>query len=255
MCGWRHKILCPGVQHTQEADLRAQMLWIGGDLAQRLRRRSEQHIVDNGLVLEGDDLDLLGHREHDVEVGHVERFGLTVREPLGARETLALWATFVAARIVRDALMATIAACLDVTAKSGGAATLDRDHGAPPRGGQRRAILITESRAEVAEYVRHFQPLVGHEPTRQAGTRSGTVGTSTSSDSSGLAVAQTLLVAIMRYCAVVLRLRWRSSSRIVRRSVAASSRCTANAWRTECGETRSPKPQCRRTCRQVKAIR
>src|SRR6202011_5809503 len=155
------KGLPPGVQHTQEADLRAQMLWIGGDLTQRLRRRSEQHIVDNGLVLEGDDLDLLGHCEHDVEVGHVEQFGLTVREPLGAHETLALWATFVAARVVRDALMATIAARLDVTAKSGGAATLDREHGAPPRGGQRRAILITESRAEVTEHVRHFQPLAG----------------------------------------------------------------------------------------------
>src|SRR6266851_3698451 len=106
------------------------MLWIGRDLTQRLRPRPEQDIVDDGLVLEGDDLDLLGHREHDVEVGHVEQFGLTVREPLGARETLALWATFVAARVVRDALMATIAARLDVTAKSGGAATLDRDHGA-----------------------------------------------------------------------------------------------------------------------------
>jgi hypothetical protein len=136
---------------------------IGGDLTQRLRRRSEQDIVDHGLVLEGDDLDLLGHREHDVEVGHVEQFGLTVREPLGARETLALWATFVAARVVRDALMATIAARLDVTAKSGGAATLDREHGAPPRGGQRGAILITESGAEVAEHVRHFQPFAGHD--------------------------------------------------------------------------------------------
>jgi hypothetical protein len=39
------------------------------------------------------------------------------------------------------------------------------------------------------------------------GTRSGAVGMTTFSDSSGLTVAQTLLVAIMRYCAVVLRLR------------------------------------------------
>ena len=45
------------------------------------------------------------------------------------------------------------------------------------------------------------------EPARQVGTRSGTPGTVTLSDSSGLAVAQTLLVAIMRYRAVVLRLR------------------------------------------------
>ena len=58
--------------------------------------------------------------------------------------------------------MTTIAALLEVTAESGGAATLDRDHGAPPGGGQRCAMLITERRAEVAEHIRHFQPLAGH---------------------------------------------------------------------------------------------
>ena len=36
--------------------------------------------------------------------------------------------------------------------------------------------------------------------------------------------ALVLIVAIMRYCAVVLRLRWPSSSWMVRRSVPASSR-------------------------------
>jgi hypothetical protein len=58
--------------------------------------------------------------------------------------------------------MAAIAATLDMTAESGGAATLNRGHGTPPRGGQRRAMLITERRAEVAEHVRHFQPLPYH---------------------------------------------------------------------------------------------
>ena len=64
--------------------------------------------------------------------------------------------------------MAAIAAPLNVTAESGGAATLDRDHGASPRGGQRRAILNAICRAEVAENIRHFQPLAGHE-TRPSG--------------------------------------------------------------------------------------
>ena len=59
--------------------------------------------------------------------------------------------------------MAAITAALDMTAESGGAATLDREHGAPPRRGQRRAMLITERRAEAAEHVRHFQPLANHE--------------------------------------------------------------------------------------------
>ena len=52
------QVLSPGVQHTKEANLRAQMLRIGGDGAQRLRRRPEQDIVDHGLVLERDGVDL-----------------------------------------------------------------------------------------------------------------------------------------------------------------------------------------------------
>ena len=106
------QILSPAVQHAEETDLRAQMLWIGGDDAQCLRRCPEQDVVDDGLVLERDDLDLLGHGEHNVT-----------------------------------------------------------------------------------------------EPAYQAGTRSGTVGIMTSSVSKGLTVAHTLSVAIMRYRAVVARLR------------------------------------------------
>jgi hypothetical protein len=79
------------------------------------------------------------------------------------------------------------------------AAALDREHGAPPRAGQRRAMLITESLAEAAEHIRHFQPSRATKAARQAGTRSGVVGGTALSDSSGLAVAHTLLVAIMRY--------------------------------------------------------
>ena len=59
--------------------------------------------------------------------------------------------------------MAAIAALLDVTAECSGAAVLDRGHGLPSRGRQRRTMLITESRAEVAEHIRHFQPLACHE--------------------------------------------------------------------------------------------
>ena len=57
------------------------------------------------------------------------------------------------------------------------------------------------------------------------------VPTGRGSRSSGLAVEQTVVVAIRRYCAVVARLRCPSRSWMVRRSVPASSRWTANAWR------------------------
>ena len=73
--------------------------------------------------------DLGRHGEHDVEVRHVEQLGLAVREPLRARQTLALGAVPVAAGVVSDPLMAALAASLDMTAERGGAAILDRAHG------------------------------------------------------------------------------------------------------------------------------
>jgi hypothetical protein len=64
--------------------------------------------------------------------------------------------------------MAAIPAALDMTAESGSAAILDREQGAPLRGGQRHALPIAESRAEAAEHIRHFQALAGHR-TRASG--------------------------------------------------------------------------------------
>jgi hypothetical protein len=155
--------LSPGVQHTEEADLRPEMLRVGGDGAQHLRRRSEQNVVNYRLVLKRDDLDLRRHGEHDVEIRHIEQFRLTVLQPLRPRQTLALRAIAVATRVEGDALMAALAALLDVTAERSGATGLDRGHGTPLCRGQRRTVPITKSRTEVAEHVRHFQPLAGHE--------------------------------------------------------------------------------------------
>src|SRR5215213_2753330 len=48
-----HQVLSPGVQHSQKADLRAQVFGIRGDRVQCFGRRSEQDVVDDNLVLEG----------------------------------------------------------------------------------------------------------------------------------------------------------------------------------------------------------
>src|SRR5271155_2892564 len=45
----------------------------------RLGARLEQEVVDDGLVLVGDDADLRRQREHDVEVGHLQQLGLVLR--------------------------------------------------------------------------------------------------------------------------------------------------------------------------------
>ena len=67
------------------------------------------------------------------------------------------------ARVVRYALLTAIAAALDMTAESSGAASFDRERGPPLRRRQRRVMLITESRFEVAEHIRHFDPFARHE--------------------------------------------------------------------------------------------
>ena len=49
--GVESKFLIPGVQHTEEADLRAEMLGIAGDFEKGFRTGTKQKIVDDLLVL------------------------------------------------------------------------------------------------------------------------------------------------------------------------------------------------------------
>src|SRR5664280_373921 len=79
----------------------------------------------------------------------------------------------ISATAIRDALMTALIALLDVTAKRGGPAELDRGHDAPLRRAQRRAMLRTIGVAVAAEHVRHFRPRPGHRPARlrSAGAR------------------------------------------------------------------------------------
>src|SRR3546814_10851069 len=62
--------LPPGVQHGDDAELGAEVPWIGGDPAQCLGRGPEQDGVDRPLVLEGDLGNRGRQREDDMEVCH-----------------------------------------------------------------------------------------------------------------------------------------------------------------------------------------
>ena len=103
-------------------------LRIGGDGQHRLRRRLEQQVVDERLVLEGDVGDLGRQREHDVEVADRQQVGLALGKPCPRRRALALRAVPVAAGVVGDAPLAAVLAGLDMTAERRGAAVLDRRH-------------------------------------------------------------------------------------------------------------------------------
>lgn len=62
------QILPPRVQDREEADLRAQVLRIGGDRAQRLGAGAKQDVIEHLLVLVRERRDGLGQREDDMEI-------------------------------------------------------------------------------------------------------------------------------------------------------------------------------------------
>jgi hypothetical protein len=71
----------------------------------------------------------------DVEVFGLEEFGLTILDPLGARQALALCAMPVSARVIANAFVAALIALLEVSAESGSPAQFDRTHDSPLRRG------------------------------------------------------------------------------------------------------------------------
>ena len=149
--------------------------------------------------------------------------------------------------------MTAAVAALDMPAEGCGAAQLDRSHRLALHGGKRRAMQRPIGLTIAAEYLRDLWRVAGHCGRVQAGAgaASPAAGGAARRPSSGLAVAQTLWVASRSYRAVVFRLRWPSSSWMVRRSAPLSSRCTAKAWRNACGVTGLPMPCWRRMMRQV----
>ena len=156
------QILSPTVHDGKEANFCAQMPGIGCDRLQGFGSRVEENVVHRCLVLKGDRGDFLRHGKNDVEVLGIEQFGLAIFQPLGSGERLTFWTISVAARIIRDPLIAAIVALFDMTPKRCCSTTLDCGHGGTLRGGQRapahRSIVVTIA----AEHIRHLQPRTAH---------------------------------------------------------------------------------------------
>ncbi len=68
----------PGVEHSGNANARAQMFGVSRDDLHGLRRGAEQEVVDQCLVLEGDDADLSRKREHNMEIADWQQVGFAL---------------------------------------------------------------------------------------------------------------------------------------------------------------------------------
>src|SRR5438067_13538346 len=87
----------PGMQHSSEADLRAEMLGVGRDGDQGFGGGFEQQVIDDRFVLVGDVGDRSRQGEDDMEIGHRQQLSSAVGEPLLGSGGLALWAMPIAA--------------------------------------------------------------------------------------------------------------------------------------------------------------
>ena len=118
----------PGVQHQRDADLRTEMLRIGGDRAQRLGGDVEQQAVDDCLVVVGDGADRRRQREDHVVVRHGQQIGLPCLEPALRGARLALRAMPVAAGVVGDLRLCARMTAQHMSAQRRAAALFDGRH-------------------------------------------------------------------------------------------------------------------------------
>ena len=62
------QVLAPGMEYRYEADARAQMFGIGGNLQERFGRGAKEQAIDDPLILEGQGRKRLGQRKDEVKV-------------------------------------------------------------------------------------------------------------------------------------------------------------------------------------------
>lgn len=114
--GMMMQVLAPGMQDAEEADLGAQVFWIARDGEQRFSAGTKEDVVDDRLVPIGKRGQRCRQGEDDVEVLDGQQLRLALLEPLGALFPLTLGAVAIAAGVVADAQVFTLAAFLDMAA-------------------------------------------------------------------------------------------------------------------------------------------
>src|SRR6202158_955326 len=102
----RLQSLPPGMQDAQEAYLRAEVFRIGGDFQQCRSAGVEQELEEHFLVLPDERNQRMWHAEDQVVVVGRQQLLLAGGSPLVTSVGLTLWAVAIAARVVRDGLMA-----------------------------------------------------------------------------------------------------------------------------------------------------
>ncbi len=81
--GMKVEGLSPGMQDAEKADLRSQVLRIGGHRLQGIGGRSKQQIVHQAFVLESEGGQFCRQSKHHVEVLTIQQLCLPFLQPFG----------------------------------------------------------------------------------------------------------------------------------------------------------------------------
>jgi len=163
------KILAPRVQHHRYSEFAAEPAGIGGELAQSRRGATEQQVVHEAWVSEGEHVELVREGKDDVEVLlDREQIGAPSLHPTQLGQGLAAGTVAIATRmVVQDHRPAALTA-LEVSAEGRSTARLDRAHGTALLCGEpmSRAELLAPGTEDVSDLQRVPRRLRGrHWPS------------------------------------------------------------------------------------------
>src|ERR1700693_4911992 len=100
--------LVPSMEHAEEADLRAEVAWIAGNLQQSCSTGVKQQVIDQPFILQCEGSEFPRECEDDVDIEGGQQFLFPCLEPAQAGIALALGAVPVSARVVRDGSMSAV---------------------------------------------------------------------------------------------------------------------------------------------------
>ena len=99
----------------------------------------------------------MGKRKDDVDIGNIQQFLLTLREPAVTSIGLALSAMAVPARVVGDGLLAAARALIQMATECRRAASLDGAQHTKMLPGQSGSILLNEAFARCTNDIGHLE--------------------------------------------------------------------------------------------------
>src|SRR5260370_42031383 len=151
------------MQHTEEADLRAQVFRIATDLEKCFCTGAEQQIVDDFLVLQSQWSKLRRKCEDHMDVARREELSSTCGDPAFPGRGLTLRAVSIAAAVVGDGgTMPAAGALIEMTAECSGTTPRDGQQHFDVLPAEPLAISFEEASSCAADEIGHLEGRPAH---------------------------------------------------------------------------------------------